>query len=238
MKRLALLALAACGTLVLTGCFNPFSPLVSRIGGISSPAPVPNSPANVIKLHEWCWANRAIDEYKEIFTDDYVFVFATGDSAGNAYRDRPFIREDDLIVAQNMFVGGGERPPANSISINYDPNLATFPDLRPGKTNKWHKTVRTRVDLKVEVGDGSTLEVSGFATFFVIRGDSAQIPDELKARGFLPDTARWWIERWEDETLPPGGTGLRRAPGPDRAGATSARALSMGALKSYWRGQR
>jgi len=34
--------------------------------------------------------------------------------------------------------------------------------------------------------------------FFVVRGDSAQIPPQLMARGFRPDTTRWYIERLED----------------------------------------
>jgi hypothetical protein len=30
------------------------------------------------------------------------------------------------------------------------------------------------------------------------------IPQELISRGFTPDPGRWWIERWEDETVGPG----------------------------------
>ena len=232
MKRLALLAAAGTLLFALAGCFNPFSPLVSRIGGISSPAPVPNTPANCVRLHEWCWKNRAAEEYRELFTDDYVFVFGLNDSAGQPYRDRPWIREDELTTATNAFVGGGDVPPANKITINYDPNLITFADVRPGKTNKWHRTIRTSVDLQVDAGERGTLEVKGNALFFMIRGDSANIPPELVARGFKRDSTRWWIERWEDETLSEGAA-LRPASPPEGFGPVAR--TSMGRLKEYWR---
>ena len=202
---LAVLVLAcACA-----GCFNPFDPRVSQLRAVSSPAPAPTSPANVVKLFEWCWQNKSIDQYSEIFTDDYRFQFAQGDSAGNIYRDRPITREDELISARNLFVGGTDRAPASSITLHFDNTLIALGDTRPGKNPKWHKSIRTHVDLNVVIphDDGSTEtnQVTGFALFFLVRGDSAAIPKELRDRGFTPDSTRWWIERWEDETLPSGG---------------------------------
>ena len=38
-----------------------------------------------------------------------------------------------------------------------------------------------------------------------IARDSAAIPAELVSRGFKPDSLRWWIDRWEDETIGSGG---------------------------------
>lgn len=206
-RRLACLLIGLLA-LPLVGCFNPFSPLISNVRGISSPAPIPNSPSNCIKLFEWCYNNRAIDEYRELFTDDYVFRFAVGDSAGQN-RDRPVDREEELAIASNLFVGSADRPPASRIVLDFDQNLIPFPDTRPGKNGKWHKTIRTKVDLKVEVGDGSTLEVQGFALFYLVRGDSAAIPTDLP--GATKDSTRWWIEGWDDETIPPGGLAQARA---------------------------
>lgn len=211
--RLALTALAAVPLLLmLSGCFNPFDPLVSTERAVSSPAPTPSTPANVVKLFEWCWQNRAITEYSEIFTSDYRFQFATGDSAGNLYRDRPITREDELISATNLFVGGADRPPASKITLSFDKTLIALGDPRPNTTDSTNKTIRTTVDLQVVIdhGDGSeeTNQVQGFALFFLVRGDvPGIIPDELKAKGFKPDRNRWWIQRWEDETLPAGGGG-------------------------------
>jgi hypothetical protein len=190
--------------LAVTGCFNPFSPeIVTQ--RVTSVAPAPSSPQNAVKLFEWCWKNRGVEEYRELFTDDYTFQSAELDSAGNTTRDVLTRRDDEVETAQNMFVGSAERPPAQKITLNFDDNLVPFDDTRPGKNGKWHKTVRTSVDLKVEVEEGNILEVNGHALFFLTRGDSAAIPKELIDRGFKPDSLRWWIDRWEDETINVGG---------------------------------
>lgn len=208
LRRNLALALMGGLSLLLVGCFNPFSPLVSVDRGVSSPAPVPNSPSNCIRLFEWCYNNRAIDEYRELFTDDYTFKFAAGDSAGQN-RDRPQDRDEELAIAENLFVGSSDRPPASRIVLDFDKNLIPFPDTRPGMNGKWHKTIRTTVNLKVEIGDGSTLEVTGFALFYLVRGDSARIPTDLP--GATNDSTRWWISGWDDETIPPSGLAQARS---------------------------
>lgn len=206
------------------GCFNPFAPLVSTERVASKPAPVPNTAANVVRLFEWCWQNRGIKEYEEIFTDDYRFQFALGDSAGNAYRDAPYTREDELRSANGLFVGSSDHPAASDIQLDLDKTLIALNDDRPGKDPGWHKSIRTKVNLKVTIdrGNGPEVnEVNGYAKFYVVRGDSAAIPPELAARGFRPDPNRWWIERWEDETLPPGGAAMTRAAAGARGGGAA-----------------
>jgi hypothetical protein len=206
--RIALLALTLGLGMFGAGCFNPFDPLVSSQRAASIPAPAPNSPANVVKLFAWCWLNRDPSLYSEIFTDDYRFQFAPNDSAGNPYRDSPWIREYELSSALHMFSGGTDRPPASDIKITISELLVVNPDPRPGKLAKWHRSVRTPVDLKITFDQNGSPEVNsvaGYALFFVVRGDSAVIPPELVAQGFGPDSTRWWIERWEDETA--GATG-------------------------------
>lgn len=201
-------ALAACVTTFLlasTGCFNPFSPLVSTQRIASTQAPIPNSPAGVVKLFEWCWQNRDITRYEEIFTDDYRFAFAEGDSAGQPYQTTPYTRETEMLNVGGLFNGNDQRLPAKTITLNLDKTMISLPDPRPGKDPKWHRSIRTSVDLTVDLdlGGGSVDKqiVTGNALFFLVRGDSAVIPPELVARGFVPDSSRWWIERWEDETL-------------------------------------
>ena len=200
-RHFAMLFCLLLASLLATGCFNPFRPLVSNQRGVSEPAPTPNTPRNVLELFRWCWENRAIEEYREVFTDDYSFQFAQLDTAGNAFRDRPWTREDEMISATNLFVGGSAaEAPADRITLDFTNTLREFPDSRPGKDPKWHKEFRIEVNLRVSRG-GSTLEVRGPGLFFVVRGDSAAIPEELEARGFQPDSNRWYIERWEDETV-------------------------------------
>jgi len=193
--------LAAVGLLVtMAGCFNPFRPDILN-QRVTTTAPTPNSPQNAVKLFEWCWVNRGVDEYRELFTDDYVFISAGTDSAGNPSREIQARRDDEVQTAENMFIGSAERPPAEQITLIFDQSLVPFPDSRIGKNPRWHKQIRTSVNLKVRIDSGNTVEVTGNALFFLTRGDSAAIPLELKNRGFKPDSLRWWIDRWEDETL-------------------------------------
>ena len=207
MRRIAALLLFAFAV-AGSGCSESsktLAPIVRPTG------PAPSSPAGVIRLFEWCWENRAIDEYETIFTDDFRFLFATGDSAGNAYRDAPWTREDELACARRLFVGDTDHAPASDIQLDFDRTLIALNDDRPGKDPGWHRSIRTKVNLKVTIDRGAgpeVNEVNGYAKFYVVRGDSAAIPPELAARGFQPDPNRWWIERWEDETLPPGGTAV------------------------------
>src|SRR5438477_10985510 len=77
-------------TALMAGCYNPFSPLIAPVRGFVAPPPVPSSAPGVLRLFEWCYNNRAIAEYREIFTADYRFVFNPQDSAGAAYRGVPW----------------------------------------------------------------------------------------------------------------------------------------------------
>ena len=210
-RRLAGAALLFVLAAIAAGCFNPFDPRISRQGGVSTPPPAPTSPEGVLRLFEWCWNNRAIDQYREIFTDDYRFYFAVNDTAGNIFRDRPWLREDEMASTTNLFQGGSVHPPASRISLQFAQNLRAFPDSRPNKAFPWHQQINTTVVLEVTT-DEESYQVTGSALYRLTRGDSAEIPEELRARGFRPDSTRWYIEQWEDQTQQTG-------PGPNAAGS-------------------
>jgi hypothetical protein len=190
----------------LSGCFNPFSPRIGIDRGVSVPAPVPSTPANALRLLEWCYNNRNAVIYRELFTEDYRFDFSQLDSSGNQYTDAtPWTRDDELISTTQLFEGGSEsEPPASTIFLQFDNRFLVYPDPRPGKNGTWHKNIRTTVLLNIRTPDGNAIDIQGNANFFLARGDSAQIPQELKDRGFEPDANRWYIERWEDDTVQPG----------------------------------
>jgi hypothetical protein len=192
--------------LLSAGCFNPFNPLVAKNrAGASDPPPNPSRPDQIIRLFEWCWDHRSINDYEEVFTDDFRFAFASTDSAGRAFQGAVLTRNDEIETARHLFVGGGTSPPANSISLQLDPNLYVQPDTRAGKRDTtYHREIVTSVVLRIET-DEESFQVTGDARFFVIRGDSAVIPQDLQDRGFRPDKDRWYIERWEDETQSTGG---------------------------------
>jgi len=242
-RRLAPLLAALPVLLAVSGCFNPFRPAISTSRGLSSPAPVPSSPANAVRLLEWCYNNQDITLYSQLLTADYEFVFALADSAGNAFRDRVIRRDDDIDSATNLFVGGGDRPPASRITCSFDRTLIALADGRPGKDPRWHKSVFTEVSLSVLISEGesqSSLEVQGKARFFLVRGDSARIPDVLQQQGFRSDSLRWWIERWEDETLPslvfdPGTVRVRQVGAEPAATRNPLQVLTLGGLKAlFW----
>ena len=227
MRRILALLLFVTLAILLAGCFNPFDPRVSNERAASSPAPAPSTPQNAVRLFVWCWQHRDPARYSEVFTDDYRFIFAPNDSAGNPFRDRPWLREDEMNMAMHMFSGGADVPPASDVSIAIDNQLSLSRDPRPGRDPGWHKTIRTHVDLKVTITDASgtpsVTPVNGYALFYLTRGDSALIPNELVLKGFRPDPNRWWIERWEDLTV---GTA-----GPNSALPVAGRPLTFGVLR-------
>jgi hypothetical protein len=210
----------------VSGCYNPFLPRIAPALGRSQPAPVPSSAAGVLRLFEWCYNNKSIAEYREIFTDDYRFFFSPLDSAGAEYRGIPWTREDELISTTQLFVGGSaDQPAASSIRLNLDKNFLVYADptfVSSDARGRWHKNIRTQVVLQIQTGDGNAIDISGAANFYMVRGDSAVIPPDLQARGFGPDSNRWYIRRWDDETAQsgPGAFAARRAGG---AGLATAR---------------
>jgi hypothetical protein len=198
LRRLRRVA-ATAGVLLATlcGCFNPFNP-ESRGVGITEPPPTPGTPGDLLRLLEWCYENRNAFVYRELFDDQYRFVFGALDPDGNAYRSVPWSRFDEVESTTHLFQGGDAyQPAATSITILLDRNFRITEDpYHPGSA---HKLIRTSVTLKV-VTDQER-EITGFANFFLVRGDSATIPDELRQRGFQPDPNRWYILRHEDDTF-------------------------------------
>jgi hypothetical protein len=227
----ALAAIAPVAVLaLLPGCFNPFDPRLANVRGESTPPPEPNSPENVVRLFEWCWNNRAIEEYRGVFSEDYTFQFAVLDTFGNAYRERPWRYEDEVISTTNIFVGGSPtEPPATGCDLTLDPTLIVVNDPRPGKDPGWHKQINTNVDLRIATDD-QEYRITGRARFFLVRGDSATIPPDL---GIVPSPNRWFIERWEDETLPETGPAFAAAPAGGAARATASGAPAPGSLARF-----
>src|SRR5580765_4292337 len=238
MKRtLATSLLLVLALPLLAGCFNPFNP--RELGpGISTPPPVPDSPANVLRLLVWAYNNRSIAEYREIFTDDYRFAFSTLDPSGDAYRGDIWTREDEVISATHLFQGGSPTEPAAlSIQLSLGGNLTPETDPRPGKQDRMHKKINTTVSLVIVTPDKQT-NVNGPVTFYLVRGDVALIPDELKGK-VGQDSTRWFIERWEDDTATngPGGSASVAPVSPARAMPTPLESVtaSWGRVKASYR---
>src|SRR5436309_3619951 len=127
----------------VAGCFNPFDPVVAPQRGVYVAPPEANTPEGVIRLFEWCWDNRTIEQYKEIFTKDFQFQFAETDAAGNAFTGHFLTREDEIDITTHLFVGGGASPPANRISLNLGQSLIATDDIRRGKNRTFHRMFTT-----------------------------------------------------------------------------------------------
>lgn len=196
MRSVRAWALPALVLLFLAGCSETH---VTR--PVTDPAPSPSTPQGVVRLFQWCWNDMDTTHYRQVFTEDFRFVFSLWDSTGNPYRDDPFGRVEMLACARHLFVGGGSASPAASITLVFDPTLYPVADSRPGKDPRWHKVVATNVNLTIETQELVEYNVTGSATFFVVRGDSAAIPPGL---GLAPDSTRWYVERVEDGTMPMG----------------------------------
>jgi hypothetical protein len=192
------LLLASALLVILAGCENPFQPRVGTERAVATPPPRPTTPRKLMELIRWCWINRAVPEYEELFTDDFRFAFAAADSADNA----PILRDEEIDIARRLFLEGtASAPRANRIEYEYgNQNLIPLPDSRPGKMSPWHQEVQAHVVLHVYFDDAARIDVETDVIFYLVRGDSALIPKVLKERGFGSDTNRWYIERWEERS--------------------------------------
>jgi hypothetical protein len=189
--------------------------------------PNPVSPTTALGRLSWSWTHRDLDPCRDLFTCDYEFVFAAGDSAGIRFQNRPWTRPDEIDFALHLFQTGNDAaPPASYVALDMEINAPVLPDDRPGKDPRWHRRIDTPFVAVVEA-PGRQFRVLGFETFYFVRGDSACIPQELRDRGFEPDSTRWWIERWEEYVVT-----APIAVGPSRAQAL--RPVTLGAVKSLY----
>jgi len=194
--RSALAAIVLAGLLVLAGCSKSSSPTRPQ----PPTPPAPDSPANVVRRFAWGWNRLDRESFRQILAADFDFVYAPGDSAGSLFPGRAFGRDTMLLILQHMFSGGGAEPKLDAVTLQFDPVLNVMPDTRPGKDPGWHKQVLTSVDLHVRAGTVD-YRIGGNARFYLTRGDSAAIPADLAAQGAGPDSTRWYMDRWADETL-------------------------------------
>ena len=196
MRRLAVLV--ACLT-VAAGC----SKSVTKPLPVVEVAPVADTPVNAVRRLAWCWNHRATDAYATIFTDDYQFHFALGDTAGNSLR---IDRAAEMLIAHNIFVGGvsGGMPPATGIVMEMDPVLVVNPDSRPGLDPEYHKEISTNLNFELRTSD-LTWRVTGQASVLCHAGrfrDDSAVPQGSGNHGRTQSLVRGSLGRrnvqWRD----------------------------------------
>lgn len=172
---------------------------------VTSPVAKPPSlaglgPEDFARAVTGLWDQRNWDSYSWTLTDDFQFVFAPSDSAGNAFLGRCMNRDIEVLAAKRMFEAGTDlEPPFVSVSFVLGPGLLNLPDPRPGKDPTVHRLIRGPFTFSADQGQAE-FRITGNVNFYLVRGDSAAIPAGLDALGAAPDPDRWWLERWEDES--------------------------------------
>ena len=162
--------------------------------------PVPSTPTDALALLKWCWENRDVAHYHELFADNFQYFYDAENPAGAPYRITPWTREDELASGTNLFVGGNTtQPTASSVTFTFTDGPTLLPSA-PGLAYPWHQQYAAQWALDITCTDGTSLHGEGQSKWFLVRGDSAAIPQELKDRGFTADPNRWYIERWLEET--------------------------------------
>ena len=212
-----LAALAGCSTrIVLPVAPEPDEP------------PVAATPAAALSRLSWSWKHRALEPCRDLFACDYEFVFAPGDSAGIRFRGRPWTRPDEIDFARHLFeTGSATASAASYVALDMEDDPPTLSDDRPGRDPRWHRRIETPFVAVVEA-PGREFRMLGIETFYFVRGDSACIPQELRDRGYGPDSTRWWIERWEDCSV----STTRAGAPPSRA--QPLRPTTIGAVKAEY----
>ena len=202
-RRFTIAAALGMGTALAVGC----STKIVAPPPVDEP-PAASSPAGAVQRFAWGFNHKDVEVVSGLLTDDFQFISVATDSAGNPSRV-PYDRSWFLVALAAL------RDSSSTVSFIVDQNLMPFPDSRVGKNPAFHKQVRSsvHVSVRLKAPDGS-VDITGNLLFFLTRGDSAAIPQELIDRGVKPDSTRWWLDRMEDETL--AGAGVSYAAQPSK----------------------
>ena len=141
------------------------------------------------------WRNRDPIACRDLLADNFRFIFAPWDTAGDDLPGRGWNRDEELLVVGRIFGAGfGDQPPAPTVGLTFEetPIVGHAPD----RSYPWHLQVLVpRLTLSV-----LRFEPKGAALFSLVRGDSVHLPQDLIDLGVRPDSTRWYIEGWQDWT--------------------------------------
>jgi len=201
-RRFTIAVALGMGTALAVGC----STEIVAPPPVDEP-PAASSPAGDVQRFAWGFNHKDVEVVSGLLTDDFQFISAVTDSAGNQTREQGGDRSWFLVALAAL------RDSASTVSFAMDQNLVPYPDSRVGKNPAFHEQVRSSVHVSVrfKAPDGN-VEITGNLLFFLTRGDSAAIPQQLIDRGLKPDPTRWWLDRMEDETLAGAGVSYSTRP--------------------------
>jgi hypothetical protein len=192
-------ALAGCGD-----SRNPVGPAPVTVGRLATPE------LSVRSLQS-AWNRLSISGCDSLFTTDFVFTFNPRDSSGRRWSgDHPWGRAEEMasfaamVDSEGVYYG-----PVIQASVYLDGTLRALPDTRPGKEDSLrHRVITVPVYLNLVTSDGHGIIFWDNCTWYLARGDAAAITGVPNGG---PDTASWYVERWEDGTSS-GAVGTRPQP--------------------------
>lgn len=220
------------GLLLAPGCARNEIPPPTQPGPLDG-MPAASSPEGAVNAFRWCNENLSTEGYRLLFTADFRFAFATLDTNGNVFRGDAWVREHELGYFGHLVNGGAaDQPAASLLTLVLDRSFRVQNDTRTGKYDpERRKTITTQVNLTIQTVDGVAVNVNGKATFFLVRGDSARVPEDL---GLGADPNRWYIERWEDQTFAPTGSIWARSSAARPLHAQPSKNATWGSIKALY----
>lgn len=138
---------------------------------------LPRGPEEVVNAVEWAYDNRSLSTYRDLITAD----FTTSCGAGT--------RDDELRIFAALSDPYRD-PPLRELTLDLGEPDITF--TRPS-----HRLVEANFALRYAEGTDAEHQLTGAVRFFLVRGDSAELPDDLVEAKATPDARLWYIQGWE-----------------------------------------
>jgi hypothetical protein len=178
----------------LAGC--PWSPKPdTKLIPVESNYLPQTSPENVIANLQTAYAERKIDEYKKLFSDDFTFVFNPADPIDPNHPSPPqWGLADELDVTENMFADELVTKIDFSSYVLGVPAQLDSNDYRP---RAWKVRVdQANLQVYTRKPDGTllTLLVDGATEVFFFVEEPTK-PSPVDGR------PTWYIFRWEDQPI-------------------------------------
>jgi hypothetical protein len=156
-----------------------------------------SSAANVLANLQKAYGNRDIDEYRKLFTEDFIFVFDPADPIDPEHPHAPqWDLAHEMSSTSHMFTGSLVLKIELSSYVLGVPEPVDSNEYRPRAWKVKVDHVNLQVHTREEDGSLFTLLVDGATErFFLVEEPSNLTPDGKPT---------WFIFRWEDQPI---GTG-------------------------------
>lgn len=206
----------------LVGCEGRATRITGEVDW--DPPPVARTPADAVRILVWSWNHQDTTRYASVLTADFEFAFAADDTFGSLFPGRVLNRALELAAVRSLFFTGTDQlEPPQSVVLLFEGDLIALPDSRPAKNARRHREIAASARLRLYNPD---FELSSTFRMFLMRGDVVAWPSGVP-HGPAPDSTRWFVERWEEESFG-SDTAASRLPG---------RSPTMGQIKALYLGR-